>query len=71
MSDIKTMRELKLYKKMYCHIFNTVTDAIEICDDLKVKEMLIKAQQETEEIYISEKIQANGSAYTSLKSTSL
>ncbi len=45
--------ENELYKKMYCLLFNQVTDAIELTSDEKVKEILIKAQQDTEEIYIS------------------
>ena len=44
--------ELELYRKMYYHLFNSVTDAIKICKNSTVKELLIKAQQETEEIYI-------------------
>ena len=44
--------ELKLYKKMYYHLFNAVTDVLDITNEEKVKELLIKAQQETEEIYI-------------------
>ena len=42
------------YKQMYFKLFNRVTDAIEICDDDKVKAILINAQQETEEMYISQ-----------------
>lgn len=41
-------------KKMYSHIFNVVTNAIEECQDAKVKYMLIKAQQHAEEIYTGE-----------------
>ncbi|MBQ8184070.1 MAG: hypothetical protein IJ025_09270 [Clostridia bacterium] len=45
--------ENELYKKMYFRLFNKVTDAIEICEDESVKDILIKAQQETEEMYMS------------------
>ncbi len=54
MTDINIARELNAYKKMYRHIFNVVTDAIEECQDAKVKYMLIKAQQYTEAIYTGE-----------------
>lgn len=56
MLDINVIRELNAYKKMYSHIFNAVTDAIEVCQDAKVKYMLIKAQQYTEGIYTGENI---------------
>lgn len=46
--------ENELYKKMYFKLFNKVTDAIEVCKDDNVKAILIKAQQETEEMYISQ-----------------
>ena len=42
----------ELYKKMYCRLFNRVTDIIETCNNEEIKNLLIKAQQETEEIYI-------------------
>ena len=45
------------YQTMYLHLFNAVTDAIENIDRQNygtAKEQLIKAQQETEELYISE-----------------
>ena len=45
--------ESELYKKMYYHLFNKVTDVIDICNDRTAKNLLVKAQQETEEIYIS------------------
>ena len=46
-------KELKLYKKMYYHLFNMVSDVIEVCSDEKTKNALIKAEQETEEIYMN------------------
>ena len=42
------------YKKMYLHLFNAVTDAIE-CLPLRpeaVKDLLVQTQQECEEMYI-------------------
>ena len=56
MIDINIVRELNAYKKMYSHIFNVVTNVIEVCQDAKVKYMLIKAQQYTEDIYTGENI---------------
>lgn len=53
-TNLKMVKELKLYKKMYKHLFNSVTQIIEICKDPISKDLLIVAQQETEEIYISE-----------------
>ena len=44
---------MDMYKKMYYHLFNAVTDAIEEKNIDDIKKLLIKAQQETEEIYIS------------------
>ena len=46
--------ENELYKKMYLRLFNKVTDAIEICKDPRVRDILIKAQQETEEMYMDQ-----------------
>ena len=44
---------MEMYQKMYYHLFNDVTDALEENDIEKMKKILVKAQQETEEIYIS------------------
>lgn len=55
-TDLKIAKELKLYKKMYNHLFNAVTRIIKICQDPVAKNLLITAQQETEEIYVSEDI---------------
>ena len=44
------------YQKMYTTLFNAITDAIEEIqghNDVKAKEILIRAQQKTEELYIS------------------
>ena len=54
------------YKKMYLTLFNRITDAISVIDNggktesdmynslLKAKNILVKAQQDTEEMYISD-----------------
>ena len=45
------------YKSMYLHLFNHVSDAIAALEQQnfgQAKEILISAQQETEELYISE-----------------
>lgn len=45
------------YQKMYTKLFNAITDAIESIqhgNSDTAKEILIKAQIETEDIYISE-----------------
>jgi len=45
------------YKKLYYKLFNAVTDALEALEQLNVgqaKELLLRAQQETEELYLSE-----------------
>lgn len=54
MTDINLIRDLNAFKKMYSYIFNIVTDAINICQDSDVKNMLIQAQQHTEKIYCGE-----------------
>ena len=44
------------YKKMYFHLFNAITDALNDMtngDPSAAKQQLIRAQQETEEMYIS------------------
>lgn len=46
-----------LYKKLYLHLFNAVTDALERMNRLdyaSAEYILKKAQQDCEEIYISE-----------------
>ena len=54
--DFETKKELQLFKIMYRHLFNSVTHIIELCTDPVVKNLLIIAQQETEEIYINEDV---------------
>ncbi len=41
-----------MYKKMYFHLFNAVTDALEENDINVLKEILKQGQIETEEMYI-------------------
>ncbi len=44
------------YQKMYATLFNAITDAVECIQQDNygtAKEVLIQAQQETEELYIS------------------
>lgn len=53
MIETEMKKELELYKKMYHTIFNTVTDVIEITEDKIIKNILIKAQQTAEDIYIN------------------
>ena len=45
--------DLDMFQKMYYHLFNAVTDALEKNNMEEIKASLIKAQQETEEIYVS------------------
>ena len=45
--------ENELYKKMYLHLFNAVTDAINEPNYIKRIEMMKQAQIDTEEMYIS------------------
>ena len=45
------------YKKLYFHLFNAATDAIELItggDWIAARDALIRAQQETEEMYMEE-----------------
>ena len=44
------------YKKMYFQLFSAMADAVEALEkneNVKAKEILIRAQRETEELYIS------------------
>lgn len=43
----------EIYKKMYYHLFNAITDALAVDSKEEIKESLMKAQQTTEEMYIS------------------
>ena len=42
-----------MFKKMYLHLFNTITNALEENDVEKIKEILKNGQIETEEMYIN------------------
>ena len=51
------MKDHFLYKKLYYTLFNAVTDAIrqlEQFDAVECRRILIKAQQQCEEIFISD-----------------
>ncbi len=41
-----------MYKKMYLILFSAITDALNINDVDRIKEVLIKAQQEAEDVCI-------------------
>lgn len=43
-----------MYKKTSYHLFNKISDAIELSSEATVIELLKQAQIETEEIYISD-----------------
>lgn len=47
-----TPNEEELYKKMYYHLFNAVLDAIKAEDKATSDMILMRAQAETEEMYI-------------------
>lgn len=42
-----------MYKEMYYHLFNVILDALKSDSAEEMKQILIKGQQETEEMYIS------------------
>ena len=42
-----------MYKKMYYHLFNVITDALKEDDIIVLKEILIQGQVETEEMYMN------------------
>ena len=52
MLDAEMFEEHFLYKRMYLYLFNSITDALEYETIGEIKESLMKAQCETEEIYI-------------------
>ena len=54
MTDIELIRELHCYKNMYNCLQKTITECIKTGIDLVMREKLIKAQQEAEEIYTGE-----------------
>ena len=49
----RKIMENELYKKMYLHLFNAVTDAINEPNHIKRIEIMKQAQIDTEEMYIS------------------
>ncbi len=54
MTDIELIRELHCYKKMYNCLQKTISGCVGVCKDLVVREKLIKAVQEAEDIYTGE-----------------
>lgn len=46
--------EEELYKKMYYYLFNAITDALNETDKASADAILIQAQIDAEEIYISQ-----------------
>ena len=54
MTDIEVIRELHCYMKMYSLMLKTVSGCVDTCRDLVVREKLIKAMQEAEDIYTGE-----------------
>lgn len=49
---------MKLYEKMYYHLFNAVTDALKALEEQnygQAKSLLEQTQQEGENIYLGEK----------------
>lgn len=54
MIDIMLMRELHCYRKMYHVLFKTINGCVDVCKDLVVREKLIKAMQDAEDIYTGE-----------------
>ena len=47
------MSEQELYMKMYCHLFNKITDAFPYITNDKAYEILYQAQKDTEEMFVS------------------
>jgi hypothetical protein len=47
------MTEQELYMKMYCHLFNKITDAFPYITNDKAYEILSQAQKDTEEMFVS------------------
>ena len=42
-----------IYEKLYHIMFNAVTDAVELLPECPAREMLIRAQQDCEELYVN------------------
>ena len=48
---------VEVYKRMYLHLFNRVTDALSLLNEGQIcqaKQLLVEAQQNCENIYIEE-----------------
>lgn len=43
----------EIYKKMYYHLFNAITDALETNPEEATKNILMQTQIDTEEMFIS------------------
>ncbi len=51
-----------MYEKMYCHLFNAVTDALEALGQRnygQAEELLKAAQQASEELYLEQDVKAS------------
>lgn len=49
---------MKVYEKMYYHLFNAITDALEALEGRnygRAEELLKSAQQESEELFLEQK----------------
>ncbi len=53
MFEMTEEENLQVYKDMYYRLFNYVTDAIRCTVDDETRKILINAQKETEEMYLS------------------
>lgn len=52
MTDFELVRKVELFKKMYCCLFNGITDAEQYTNRESVLDFLKKKQLEAEEMYI-------------------
>lgn len=53
-SSRKVVMNLDIYRKMYLHMFNAVTDVLNVLEtDSEVAEYLCKTQQECEEMFMN------------------
>ena len=51
LGEIFMKNDAEMYRKMYCKLFNTITDVLQICEDDVCSDILKNAQRETEELY--------------------
>ena len=56
MKEIYIAKECLLYKKMYCHLFNAVTDAINVDNKCISDSILKNAQIKTEDIFMNSEL---------------